>query len=125
MRYLTIGADTKAAPAVVWDVISDIRRWSEWGVTVRRAEASAHLVASGVRGRVQTRIGPWLPFEITRVDPGRYWTWRVAGIPATGHRVVPVGDSSRVEFTVAWPLAFYTPVLLVAAHRIRRLVEDE
>ena len=126
MRHIAVDVEVDASVAVVWELIADIRRWAEWGTTVRRAESSASRVAPGVRGRVQTPLGLWLPFEITQVDEGRSWTWRVAGVPATGHRVVPLSPAAcRLEFTVAWPLTLYAPALWVAVRRIRRLAEAE
>jgi hypothetical protein len=45
----------------------------------------------------------------------------VAGIPATGHRVVPDPGGCVVTFTVPWWAPFYLPVCAVALRRIERL----
>jgi len=32
-------------------------------------------------------LGIWLPFIITEYEHGRFWSWKVASIRATGHRI--------------------------------------
>ena len=50
------------------------------------------------------------------------WSWTVAGIPATGHRVIPVTEtSSRVAFTIPRWAPFYVPVCRAALRAIGRL----
>ena len=125
MRQVTASVDIAAPADVVWSQIAEFRHWPRWGPTVRAVEADGDRVASGVRGRVQTPLGFWLPFEITEVDEGRSWTWRVAGVPATGHRVV-ANDSAgcRLEFTAPIVAAPYVAVLRAGLRRVRRLSED-
>ena len=114
------------APAdVVWSLIAEFRHWSTWGPSVRGVDVDADAVATGVRGRVQTAIGLWLPFEITDVEDERTWSWTVAGIPATGHRVVELTPGrSRVEFTAPWLLAPYVFVLRAALRKLKALAEE-
>lgn len=71
----------------------------------------------GSRGRIRTIGGVWLPFEVGS-DGTRRWTWRVAGVPATGHEVEPVGDGSRVTFEVPLLAAPYAVVCWVALRRL-------
>jgi hypothetical protein len=61
---------------------------------------------------------------VTHFDPGHRWVWRVAGIPATGHRVEPVAAGCRVVFEVPLPALGYAAVCRIALGRIARLVED-
>ena len=56
---------------------------------MRAVDAPQRFITEGTRGRVQTTLGLWVPFEITDWEEGRAWAWRVGGIPATGHRVTP------------------------------------
>jgi hypothetical protein len=82
------------APAgVAWRILIDTREWPIWGPSVRAVEAPAQLIGPGMRGRIQTPLGLWLPFEVTRWEPGHAWSWRVAGVDATGHRVTPLGPA--------------------------------
>lgn len=102
--------------------MSEYRRWSDWGPSVTAVEAPGSRVETGCRGRVKTAAGPWVPFEITRVE-GWSWDWRVLGIDATGHRVEQTPRGSRVVFSAPrWAFA-YAPVLWLALRRIARLAE--
>ncbi len=75
----------------------------------------------GSRGKVRTVLGPALPYTVTAFEAGRYWSWSVAGIPATGHRVVPCGAGCLVTFTVPWWAPAYLPVCALALRRMERL----
>jgi hypothetical protein len=108
----------------VWDLVSLLRHWPEWGTSIRSVHSAAERVDPGVSGTVETVVGARLPFTITDVDPGRSWTWNVAGLPATGHHVTAVDEnSSRLVFTVAWPLAPYAVVLRHALRRVKAIAE--
>jgi len=89
-------------------------------------EPAAGVVVAGLRGRVRTRLGLSLPFEITAVEPGRAWRWRVAGVAATGHRVEPLGPMRcRVVFEVPRWAAPYALVCRAALRRLSRLLPPE
>lgn len=69
--------------------------------------------------------GVWLPFRVTEFS-GRRWAWRVAGIPATGHRVegyAGVSDRCRVGIEVPIAAAGYVPVCKRALNRFALLVD--
>ncbi len=108
----------------MWRLITEFRSWPRWGPTLRAVESSAVGVAAGVRGRVKTPAGVWLPFTITDVVEGRSWSWEVAGVSATGHVVEPLGPARcRAMFTVAWPFAPYVIVLRRGLKRLATLAE--
>src|SRR5512139_1214051 len=113
-------ATTLDAPATIaWGLLTDTHAWPQWGPSVRAVEAPTRYINAGTRGRVQTTIGLWVPFEITDWEEGRAWAWRVAGVPATGHRVTPLTASScRVTFTIPTWAPFYAPVCRTALRRI-------
>ncbi|NND01479.1 MAG: hypothetical protein HKN91_01705 [Acidimicrobiia bacterium] len=129
MKQVGVGVDIAAPTEIVWDLIARFEHWPDWGTTISKVTVDHDIVASevvapGVVGRVRTIVGIWLPFEITEVEPGRAWTWRVAGQRATGHSVMPLGASrSRLEFTVGWVLLPYLLPMWLAVRRIRALVE--
>jgi hypothetical protein len=57
------------------------------------------------------------------MEDGRYWSWRVFGIPATGHRVDQVSKGvCRLVFEVPVFGAPYVIVCCIALHRIVRLL---
>lgn len=122
--WVTREIDVDAEQA--WALLVDVRCWPQWGPTVAEArlDGGDHLIGSGSRGRLRPAVGPWVPFVIDRFDPGRLWSWRVAGIPATSHRVEPLGDGHcRVGLAVP-PLALpYAAVCAVALRRIAALIE--
>lgn len=120
MAPLRASRDMASRPEVVWDVISRLEHWPAWGSTITAVEPSSGRVQPGLTGRVKTVAGPWLSFEVTDVTEGESWDWRVAGIPATGHRVEPTEEGSRVTFTAPIWAPFYLPVLIRALRRIER-----
>lgn len=108
--------------AVAWRLLIDTEAWPAWGPSVRAVDAPSRLIGPGVRGRVQTSLGLWLPFQITRWRDGREWAWRVAGVAATGHVVVALGRTRcRVAFTVPAWAPLYLPVCRAALRRLHDL----
>jgi hypothetical protein len=111
--------------AVAWDLLTDTESWPRWGPSVRAVSAPQRRIGPGMRGRVCTALGIWLPFEVTDWRAGSAWGWRVAGIEATGHIVAPVGrQGCRVTFTVPSWAPLYLPVCRSALQRLRQLAVD-
>jgi uncharacterized protein YndB with AHSA1/START domain len=113
-----------APPQAAWKLLTDLDAWPQWGPSVKGArldpphrELSLH--ATGV---VRTALGVEAPFEITDFDPGRRWAWKVAGVPATSHRVDPVEAGARVTMSVPWWAAAYLTVCALALRRIEKLL---
>ena len=123
---LEVSADIASSAAVAWRLLTDTHAWPQWGPSVRAVDATARFITAGMTGRVQTTPGLWLPFEITEWQQGRAWAWRVAGIPATGHRVAPLTASScRVAFTIPRWAPFYVPVCRLALRRLDALATEQ
>lgn len=120
---LTVDRVINAPPEVVWDVVTDVETWPDWSPTISRAEvdASDSRIKYGSTGRVYTLVGVALPFVITEFDAGRQWAWRVAGVPATRHRVDAVQGGARLSFEVPWWGSAYLPVCSIALRRIQEL----
>lgn len=122
---LNVAATLDVPAAVAWNLLTDTHTWPQWGPSVRAVDAPQRFIAACMRGRVQTTPGLWLPFEITDWEQGRAWAWRVGRIPATGHRVTPVTESScRVAFTIPRWAPFYIPVCRLALHRLHTLAAE-
>ena len=81
----------------VWELLTDVGRWPEWGPSVRGAELAAPCLMTGSTGHVRTVLGISLPFRVTEFQAGRSWSWSVAGIRATDHIVVPDGAGCRIS----------------------------
>jgi uncharacterized protein YndB with AHSA1/START domain len=121
-RTLEVDRRFDASAETVWDVLIDTERWPEWGPSVRSVECPDRRIRAGSRGRVETVGGLDLPFEITACEEYR-WTWRVARIPATGHRVEPLDRGCRCVFEIPLVAAGYAPVCRIALSRIASMVE--
>jgi hypothetical protein len=119
-------AQIDAPASVAWALLTDTHAWPQWGPSVRAVDAATRFITAGMRGRVQTTPGLWVPFEITDWEEGRYWAWRVGGVAATGHRVTPMtATSCRVAFTIPRWAPFYIPVCRAALGRIRDLAHGD
>jgi uncharacterized protein YndB with AHSA1/START domain len=115
-----------APPSAVWKMLVDLDAWPKWGPTVNRARLdSPHTeLALGATGTVNTSLGLAVPFVVTEFEPGRHWTWKVAGIPATSHRVQPAGRHTRVSIGVPWWAPGYLAVCSIALRRIDAMLSD-
>ncbi|MET0468096.1 MAG: SRPBCC family protein [Aeromicrobium sp.] len=114
-----------SAPAdAVWDLLTHVSAWPEWGPTVSGATVPAGVIRPGARGTVRTAVGLSLPFEVTRFEAGRAWAWSVAGVPATDHHVRPTPEGCVVTFVVPWWAPGYLVVCALALRRLERLAVD-
>jgi hypothetical protein len=122
-RRILVSRRMAAEPRAAWDLLIDTDRWPEWGPSVRAVKSTSRYIDAGTTGRVQVPGGLWIPFEITACADFR-WTWRVARIPATGHRVEEASDGCRVGFELSPLAAPYVPVCTRALDRIASLLTE-
>ncbi|MCE9516431.1 MAG: SRPBCC family protein [Mycobacterium sp.] len=123
-RMIRVDRHVSAPAEAAWQLLTDVRAWPQWGPSVRRAaldDGGTELTA-GARGTVWTVAGVRMGFTITEFEPGRRWSWRVAGVPATGHEVIDAPQGCRVAFEVPWWAGAYTAVCSVALGRIDALL---
>lgn len=111
-----------ARPGDVWNLLVDTRRWADWSPVITDVESSEIRIRHGTTGKIRTRLGVQLPFEVTKYEEGSYWAWDVARIGATGHRVEPIAGRTRVTFEVPVYAAAYAPVCRLALDRIEGTV---
>lgn len=125
-RRIEVAAELPATPSAAWDALTDTVRWPAWGPSVTDVDCDRRRIRTGTTGRVRLPGGVWVPFTVTDVEPGRRWDWRVARVPATGHRVEPVADDRRcrVVFEVPPLAAGYVPVCRRALGDLARLLAD-
>jgi hypothetical protein len=122
---LAVGRDVAVAPSVAAEFLRDTHAWPEWGPAIDAVESDARYVTRGTTGRVRV-AGAWVPFRVTACN-GRRWDWRVAGVPATGHRVDSyAGDPERGRVVIEVPVvaAWYVPACRRALDRFAALVES-
>ena len=121
--YLEIARNLDAGASRVWDLIIDTERWPQWGPSVRAVECVDRYIHQGSRGRVQTSVGLWTTFVVTEFENERYWSWRVGGLRATGHRVDPLDEyRSCLAFEVPLLALPYAIVCKMALDRIAVLL---
>jgi hypothetical protein len=126
MEPLTTAVEIRVPAVAAWELLIDTLRWPEWGPSVVRVDCADRFIGPGTVGRVQTALGLWLSFQITKFTAGQYWHWRVAGIPATGHRVESIGPNiCRVVFEVPVLAGPYLIICRLAAQRIKAILEEE
>ncbi|MCK8602616.1 SRPBCC family protein [Desulfoferrobacter suflitae] len=125
-RFVEVVRKISASPEAVWEITTDTWRWPEWGPSIVHVQCSERYIKAGSAGRVKTIFGLWLPFVITDFEHGRRWSWLVAGIQATGHRVEPIGvHRCRLVFEVP-RLAFpYVVICQLAERRIAGILEKQ
>ncbi|GAA0463029.1 SRPBCC family protein [Halococcus dombrowskii] len=133
-RRLLVSRPIDAPADIVWSILTDTDRWPEWGPSIAAVDCPDRFIHEGSHGHVET-VGPGallpslsnsglrVPFRVTSCADRR-WTWRVAGVPATGHRVEPVGENCRTAFEIPLPAAAYAPVCRRALIEIERLAGD-
>ena len=118
---LRTSIEVDAPVEAAWGLLTDTRAWVRWGPSVRAVDCARAHIAPGTRGRVQTAPGVWLPFEVTRLT-ARDWSWRVGGVPATSHRVIPLPEKRcRIEIGVP---RWAAPYLIVCRAALRRIAAE-
>ncbi|MFB6084689.1 MAG: SRPBCC family protein [Halorientalis sp.] len=121
-RRLRVAREIDAPAEVLWDFLTDTDRWPEWGPSVRAVDCDARRISAGTTGHVETVGGLRVPFEITSCRDRR-WTWRVARILVTGHRVE--GERPcRVVFELPLLAGGYAPVCARALQELARLAAE-
>ena len=121
--HIEISRVVAAAPERVWNLLTDTSTWEDWGPKVLAVRSSDRYIKKGSYGRVKTALHFWVDFEITDLDPGTYWSWRISGINATGHRIERLDESScRLVFRVPFWAAPYLVACKIALDRIVRLL---
>jgi carbon monoxide dehydrogenase subunit G len=119
-----------AAPARVWEVLSDVERWPERIAvyqTVERLDEGPLRVGSRAKVKQdKLAAGVW---EVTDVVPGEsfVWTSRQPGVHMTGrHTVTPEpagGTKLTLTFEQSGPLSW--PISLLLGGLVRRYVDAE
>ena len=122
-RRLVVRRAVDASMDVVWDMLTDTRRWPEWGPSITAVESPERYITAGSSGRVRALGAVWLPFEITSCENHR-WTWTVARVPATGHFVETHPDGSVVGFELPPLAAGYVPVCRRACARLDAMASE-
>ena len=120
---VSVGKFYRASPLLVWDLITDTTQWPRWGPTVKRVQFPERFIRKGSSGQVLTAFGIWLPFVIDEYEHASFWSWKVATIKATGHRVqASETGGCYLWFEVPMVAAPYALVCQMALGRIKSLL---
>lgn len=127
-------AFSAAPPSVVWALLAQPGHWTRWAPHVRGGGGladAAGVVREGARGTVRLAGVAPVPVRIVRVDDGRSWQWRVAGVVDMDHVVEPVAGGSSVTVTLRGPQPLqavlertYGPLIGVLVRRLARVAAD-
>lgn len=108
-------ATSRAAPAAVWELLSDARRWPEWGPFraagyrqpgegAQHGPGAVYWVESAQRsyGRRSRPVE-----RVLTAEPGQSLTYElVSGLPLRNYRaevtLTPVGEGTRIRWTAQW-----------------------
>jgi hypothetical protein len=121
---LSVSRVVNASSQEAWDFLTDTRKWRKWGPTVIDVDCALRYIHKGASGHVRIPSGQWLRFVITKYEQGHYWSWMVASVTATGHRVNHIDEKScRISFEVPILWAPYIIVCWVALKRIAGMLE--
>jgi uncharacterized protein YndB with AHSA1/START domain len=103
MRFVRT-VSIKAAPARVWQVMSDVEAWPSWTASVTSVELlDDGPLRVGARARIRQPRLPVATWKVTELVPGSSFTWvaRGPGLRTTGrHEVLPDGDWSIATLTL-------------------------
>ena len=122
---ISVGKFYHAPPPVVWNLITDTTQWPRWGPTVKGIQLTERFIRNGSRGRVLTAIGVWLPFVVVEYEHACFWSWRVASIKATGHRIQATESGGcYLWFEVPIIAAPYILICQLALNRIQNLLSE-
>jgi hypothetical protein len=119
---VSVGKFYSASPPLVWNLITDTAQWPRWGPTVKSVRLKERFIRNDSRGLVLTAFGIWLPFVIVECEHGSFWSWKVAYINATGHRIQPANGGCVLWFEVPIIAAPYILICQVALNRIQNLL---
>lgn len=107
----------------LWQIITDTKLWSKWGPSVKTVVCESRHIHENSKGKIQTAVGLWVPFEITGFEKFHYWGWKVNGIEATEHYIEKLSDEkTRLSFSMPKWAAPYTFICWLALKRIKKLL---
>jgi hypothetical protein len=82
MAYREASLETKAAPARVWRVWSDVNTWPEWNPDMKESRLNGPLKI-GATGTINTRSGGKHDVVVTQFEEGRSFELESTAMPMT------------------------------------------
>lgn len=113
-RVRSVAADLDITPERAWELYSQPAAWSRWAPFLRGASGLTGYrgeVRAGSRGLVWLLGVAPIPVQITWVDHGSSWSWKVGAVEMD-HVVEPRdGGGCRVALVFRGPSAFLERVV--------------
>ena len=101
----SIEIDIEATPERVWEVMTDVERWSEWTDTVTSVvRLDDGPLVLGSKARIEQPKLPPTEYVVTELEPGRSFTWvaKGPGVRTTARHSIEAGSGgvSRARLSV-------------------------
>jgi uncharacterized protein YndB with AHSA1/START domain len=100
MAFREASVETKASPARVWQVWSDVNTWPSWNPDMKESKLDGPLQA-GMTGKINTRSGGNHDVVVTQFEAGSSFELESTAMPGTkmGIRatVTPTPNGSRIS----------------------------
>jgi len=100
MAFREASLDTKASPARVWQVWSDVNAWPSWNPDMKESQLDGPLGA-GMTGKINTRSGGRHDVVVTHFESGSSFELESTAMPGTrmGIRatITPTPNGSRIS----------------------------
>jgi uncharacterized protein YndB with AHSA1/START domain len=99
MAYREASLETKALPARVWQIWSDVNTWPDWNPDMKEARLDGPLKA-GATGVINTRSGGRHDVVVTAFEDGRTFELESTAMPATKMAIratiTPTANGTRI-----------------------------
>jgi uncharacterized protein YndB with AHSA1/START domain len=100
MAFREASLQTRATPADVWRVWSDVNTWPEWNPDMKESRLDGPLQL-GTTGMINTRSGGKHAVVVTHVEPGKSFALESDAMPMTRMAiratVTPMNGGSRIS----------------------------
>jgi uncharacterized protein YndB with AHSA1/START domain len=100
MAFREASLQTRATPADVWRVWSDVNTWPEWNPDMKESRLDGPLQL-GTTGMINTRSGGKHAVVVTHVEPGKSFELESDAMPMTRMAiratVTPMNGGSRIS----------------------------
>ena len=104
--HFSITVEIPAPPPLVWSVLADVTRWTEWTASISRVQLlSPGPLQIGSRVRIHQPKLPPAFWRVTDLNPGASFTWvsRAPGVRVTAqHSAEAIADGTRVILSIRY-----------------------
>jgi uncharacterized protein YndB with AHSA1/START domain len=100
MAFREASLETKASPARVWQVWSDVNTWPEWNPDMKESRLDGPLKLGGT-GTINTRSGGKHDVVVTQFEDGHSFELESTAMPATKMAIrasiTPTANGTRIS----------------------------